>query len=148
MNLTRVYDFMQILQIKMSYSTKDFSCTPRSALDSTRACTAPTSQLYPLHYLCRSRAARESSALPLHQQSLPVKVVPVAPSVNPHPMTTWAKQGFRLPTNRLTLSATSTSSLSSVPSSVHAALIDLNWHRAMEEEFAALIANNTWDLVS
>jgi hypothetical protein len=35
-----------------------------------------------------------------------------------------------------------------VPSSVHAALIDLNWHRAMEEEFAALIANNTWDLVS
>jgi hypothetical protein len=34
-----------------------------------------------------------------------------------------------------------------VPSSVCATLIDPNWHRAMEEEFAALIANNTWDLV-
>jgi hypothetical protein len=34
-----------------------------------------------------------------------------------------------------------------VPSSVLTTLIDSNWHRAMEEEFAALIANNTWDLV-
>jgi hypothetical protein len=34
-----------------------------------------------------------------------------------------------------------------VPSSIHAALVDPNWRRAMEEEFAALIANNTWDLV-
>jgi hypothetical protein len=34
-----------------------------------------------------------------------------------------------------------------VPSSVHATLIDPNWCRTMEEEFAALVANNTWDLV-
>jgi hypothetical protein len=34
-----------------------------------------------------------------------------------------------------------------VPSSVLTTLIDSNWHRTMEEEFAALIANNTWDLV-
>jgi hypothetical protein len=57
-------------------------------------------------------------------------------------MTTPGKQGFQLLADRLTLSATSTSSLSPVCPSVHAALIDLNWHRAMEEEFAALIANN------
>jgi hypothetical protein len=37
--------------------------------------------------------------------------------------------------------------LSPVPSSVRIALVDPNWCRAMEEEFAALIANNTWDLV-
>jgi hypothetical protein len=37
--------------------------------------------------------------------------------------------------------------LSPVPSFVCAALIDPNWRRAMEEEFAALIANSTWDLV-
>jgi hypothetical protein len=37
--------------------------------------------------------------------------------------------------------------LSPVPSSVRATLINLNWHHAMEEEFAALIANDTWDLV-
>jgi hypothetical protein len=34
-----------------------------------------------------------------------------------------------------------------VSSSDRVALADLNWHHAMEEEFAALIANNTWDLV-
>jgi hypothetical protein len=62
-------------------------------------------------------------------------------------MTTRAKRGFRLPADRLTLSATSASTLSPVPSSVRAALVDPNWRRAMEEEFAALIANNTWDLV-
>jgi uncharacterized membrane protein len=62
-------------------------------------------------------------------------------------MTTWAKRGFRLLADRLTLSATSASTLSSVPSSIRAALIDPNWCRAMEEEFAALIANNSWDLV-
>jgi hypothetical protein len=71
----------------------------------------------------------------------------VAPLVNPHPMTTRAKRGFWLPADRLTLSATSASTLSPVPSSVRAALVDPNWRRAMEEEFAAMIANNTWDLV-
>jgi hypothetical protein len=34
-----------------------------------------------------------------------------------------------------------------MPSSVCTALIDSNWRRAMEEEFATLMANNTWDLV-
>jgi hypothetical protein len=49
--------------------------------------------------------------------------------------------------DKVTLSATSASTLSPVPSSVRAALVDPNWCRAMEEEFAALITNNTWDLV-
>jgi hypothetical protein len=57
------------------------------------------------------------------------------------------KRGFRLSADRLTLSATSASTLSPVPSSIRAALVDPNWRRAMEEKFAALIANNTWDLV-
>jgi hypothetical protein len=34
-----------------------------------------------------------------------------------------------------------------VPSSIHATLVDLNWHHVREEEFALLIINNTWDLV-
>jgi hypothetical protein len=45
------------------------------------------------------------------------------------------------------LSTTSASTLSPVPSFVRTALVDPNWRRAIEEEFAALIANNTWDLV-
>jgi hypothetical protein len=37
--------------------------------------------------------------------------------------------------------------LSPVLSSIRAALANPNWRHAMEEEFAALIANNTCDLV-
>jgi hypothetical protein len=37
-------------------------------------------------------------------------------------MTTWAKWGFWLQANKLTLSATSSSPLSPVPTSVHTAL--------------------------
>jgi hypothetical protein len=76
-----------------------------------------------------------------------VNTIPVAPPINPHLMTTWVKRGFRLPVDRLTLSATSASNLSLVPSSIHTVLIDPNWRHTMEEEFAALIANNTLDLV-
>jgi hypothetical protein len=34
-----------------------------------------------------------------------------------------------------------------VPTSVHAALADPSWRCAMEEEYDALITNNTWDVV-
>ena len=37
--------------------------------------------------------------------------------------------------------------ISPVPSSVRAALADPHWRRAMEEEYAALLANQTWELV-
>jgi hypothetical protein len=38
------------------------------------------------------------------------------------------------------------SQVSPVPSSVRTALLDPHWRRAMEE-YAALVANQTWDLV-
>jgi hypothetical protein len=71
----------------------------------------------------------------------------VAPPINPHSMTIRVKRGFRLPTDKLTQSATLSSPLSLVPTSVRAALTNPSWHRAMEEEYYALITNNTWDLV-
>jgi hypothetical protein len=37
--------------------------------------------------------------------------------------------------------------VSPVPSSVREALLDPHWHRAMEEEYTTLLANQTWDLV-
>jgi len=37
--------------------------------------------------------------------------------------------------------------VSLVLSSVHDALSDPHWRRAMEEEYAALLANRKWDLV-
>jgi hypothetical protein len=34
-----------------------------------------------------------------------------------------------------------------IPTSVRAALVDPNWHAAMEEEYGALMSNETWELV-
>jgi hypothetical protein len=48
----------------------------------------------------------------------------VTPLVNPHLMTTQTKQGFLLPTDKLTMSTTSSSPLSPVPTFVRAALAD------------------------
>jgi hypothetical protein len=55
------------------------------------------------------------------------------------------------PVDRLILAADTTATppdASPVPSSVRIALADPHWCRAMEEEYAALLANHTWDLVS
>jgi hypothetical protein len=118
-----------------------------------RRCVAPPSLASPTS--ATSRAAPSTSAAPhtapttpaAHQQPPPAKAVPVAPPVNPHLMTTWVKCGFRIPADKLSQSATLSSTLSPVPTSVRAALIDPSCHRAMEEEYDALIANNTWELV-
>jgi hypothetical protein len=72
-----------------------------------------------------------------------MKAVPLPHLVNLHPMTTQVKQGFRLPADRLTLSTTLVSTLSQVPSSVRATIVDPNKCHAVEEESAALIANTT-----
>lgn len=59
-------------------------------------------------------------------------------------MRTHGKFGFRQPMDRLNLN---TVVLSSVPTSVHTTLFDLAWRLAMQAEFDALHANNTWTLV-
>jgi hypothetical protein len=75
-------------------------------------------------------------------------VVPVTPLKNPHRMVTWVKDGFRVLPYRFILAATTTSPTpSSIPSSVHAALVDPNWRTTMEDEYRALMSNGTWDLV-
>jgi hypothetical protein len=50
------------------------------------------------------------------------------------------------PVDRLVLTANASPDASPVPSSVLAALVDPNWHHAMEE-YAAFLANHTWDPV-
>jgi hypothetical protein len=67
-----------------------------------------------------------------------------------HPMVTRRAAGVLCPVDRLILAATTSSTppdASPVPSSVRTALADPHWRRAMEEEYAALLANHTWDLV-
>jgi hypothetical protein len=96
---------------------------------------------------CHPRATWEPPTPPLHQQSSPTKAIPVAPLINPHPRTTRVNQSFRLSADKLMSSATSLSPLSLGPTSIHTALTDPSWRCAMEEEYDALITNNTWDLV-
>jgi hypothetical protein len=65
-------------------TTPPAPCTTPVSMTLTAPPVAPTSQ----HYWCRPRAVWEPPASPLHQQSPTTKVVLVAPTVNPHPMTT------------------------------------------------------------
>jgi hypothetical protein len=67
-----------------------------------------------------------------------------------HPMVTRRAAGVLRPVDRLILAAATSSTppdASPVPSSVRTALADPHWRRAMEEEYAALMDNHTWDLV-
>lgn len=59
-------------------------------------------------------------------------------------MVTRGKSGIQRPIDRLNLHA---APLSPVPHTYRAALADPHWRTAMEEEYNALLANRTWDLV-
>jgi hypothetical protein len=67
-----------------------------------------------------------------------------------HPLVTQRASGVLRPINSLILAADTSATppdASPVPSSVRTALADPHWRRAMEEEYAALLANHTSDLV-
>jgi hypothetical protein len=66
-----------------------------------------------------------------------------------HSMVTRRAANVLRSVDRLILAADTTTTLdaSPIPSSVRTALVDPHWRRAMEEEYAALLANHTWDLV-
>src|SRR6185295_12833571 len=72
---------------------------------------------------------------------VPRGAIAVPPTVNQHSMTTRAKDGFRIP------SLYHAAPLSPVPKTFRGALADPNWRAVMEEEHAALLQNQTWDLV-
>jgi hypothetical protein len=61
-------------------------------------------------------------------------------------MITHARDGLQQPNPRHANAAVTSPSLA--PSSVHAALHDPDWWRAMEDEFQALQDNHTWSLVT
>lgn len=76
---------------------------------------------------------------------LPSHAVPVVSETNDHVMLTRGKRGFRQPKHIFDLHVVA---LSLVPKTYRGALTDPNWRAAMTEEFSALLANNTWDLIS
>nr|GEU38243.1 ribonuclease H-like domain-containing protein [Tanacetum cinerariifolium] len=67
-----------------------------------------------------------------------------APTTNTHHMVTRAKVGIAKPLARMNCHATTTSP---IPRSYLHALRDPNWHKAMLDEYNALISNGTWALV-
>jgi hypothetical protein len=62
-------------------------------------------------------------------------------------MVTRRATGVLRPPDRLILSATTSSALPLVPTTVRGALADPQWRRAIEAEYEALQANHIWDLV-
>ena len=73
-----------------------------------------------------------------------IKPVSIAPVVNEHSMRTRGKSGITQHVDRLNLHAVQ---LSPLPRSVRDALADPNWRSAMQAEYDALMANDTWSLV-
>ena len=71
----------------------------------------------------------------------PPGAVAASPVINHHRMVTRAKAGFRVP------ALFHAAPLSPIPKTFRGALADPNWRAAMEDEYAALLQNHTWDLV-
>jgi hypothetical protein len=69
---------------------------------------------------------------------------PIVPVVNDHGMRTRGKSSFIQPVDRLNLHA---GVLSPAPKTLRSALTDPHWRAAMQVEFDALQANDTWELV-
>jgi hypothetical protein len=60
-------------------------------------------------------------------------------------MRTRAKSGFRKPVHRINLSDTPT--LTPLPKTYKTTLLDPNWASTMNNEYQALLANDTWQLI-
>ncbi|WVZ79627.1 hypothetical protein U9M48_027185, partial [Paspalum notatum var. saurae] len=147
------------------HAATDVTPAPRAATDVTPAPRAATDVPVPqvalpvpdrtipnvyvrraVHGPIRSRARHSPVHVPVHAPGpvgppLPKGAVPIAPVVNQHQMSTRGKLGFRQP------ALFHATSLSPVPRTYRAALADPHWRAAMEKEHAALLQNNTWDLV-
>jgi histone deacetylase 1/2 len=89
-----------------------------------------------------------SSVLPTSLSPLiinPPTAPPVAPS---HSITTRSKNNIHKPIRKLTFHTHLPSTDIQEPTSVTDALKEAKWRNAMQDEFNALIQNETWDLVS
>ncbi|KAJ9566937.1 hypothetical protein OSB04_002903 [Centaurea solstitialis] len=104
-------------------------------------------------YLFETPSPTEPTHSPVHvpefsvnqpAHSPPTPPPPPPPPPPAHPMVTRLRHGITKPINRLNLHV---SAESSIPKSYIHALRDPNWTIAMQDEFNALIANETWELV-
>ena len=133
-------------------ATPEPSPAPRAApVPSSAPRAAPTRYAQPT-LVYRRRAVPAPEPPPAHPRLRsrldPAVVHPPVVHRDPghtHPMVTRRAAGVLRPP---ALSAVAGDpGVSPVPSSVRGALADPHWRRAMEEEYEALMANQTWDLV-
>ncbi|KAF8723025.1 hypothetical protein HU200_022172 [Digitaria exilis] len=83
---------------------------------------------------------------PAHATATTSSVNDIASAPQRHSMTTRARAGIRKPHPKYALASTP-STVSPTPTSACAALLDPHWKEAMQQEFTALPANQTWTLV-
>jgi hypothetical protein len=112
------------------------AAAPEDTLSQADASSAPS-----LHRTAAPAPQVAASGTKRTVSTGPLAITPVA---NAHSMRTRGKSGFTQPVDRLNLSATA---LSPLPASFRSALADSNWRAAMQSEFDALKANDTWTLV-
>nr|ADB85383.1 putative retrotransposon protein [Phyllostachys edulis] len=119
-----------------SMASPPSSAAPRPARVDTRAASPDGSSVH------ATLRAAGSAAAP--HPVLPKGAVPIAPVSNDHTMVTRGKASYQHPVKIFNLHA---ALISPLPKSYRGALADPNWRAAMDEEFSALKANNTWDLI-
>jgi histone deacetylase 1/2 len=109
------------------------TAAPAASSPPTVAASSPSTAA-PAPQVAASGTWRTSSTAP----------VTIPPVTNDHSMRTRGKSGIAQPMDRLNLNA---AVLSPLPVSLRSALADPNWRAAMQLEFEALKANDTWSLV-
>ncbi|GJY93473.1 ribonuclease H-like domain-containing protein [Tanacetum coccineum] len=99
----------------------------------------------PIHPLPSTHKPTTPSLTPNNHITTPVATTHGnAPTTNTHHMVTRAKTRISKPLACMNCHATTTSP---IPCSHLHALLDLNWHKAMVDEYNDLISNGTWALV-
>jgi hypothetical protein len=99
--------------------------------------------IYPPHGLPAPVAHTQAVASGIGRTTTTRSIV-IQPVTNVHSMRTCGKAGIAQPVDRLNLHAVP---MSPLPRSVRDALSEPNWRSAMQAEYDALIANDTWSLV-
>jgi hypothetical protein len=110
-----------------------------------QAATSSTTSMEPVHAVGTAapvaRAQAVASVIGHTAATRPISIIPVT---NAHSMCTHGKAGFTQPVDHLNLHVVP---MSPLPRSVHDALSDPNWRSAMQVEYDALLANDTWSLI-
>ncbi|KAI3690613.1 hypothetical protein L2E82_48745 [Cichorium intybus] len=159
------YDFLDDPPFTpFTYTTRPTPPSEDPLIPSPPPSKGPTVQNSPLHTYSRRSKHNATTSIPLENSPLPPEsnipsdsglpasplhtshsTPPVTPAI--HPMTTRSRAGITKPVTRLNLHTTTLPTISPLPTSHTQARTDPNWKLAMEDEFTALKANDTWELV-